>query len=268
MGQLLGSPARPFQQSVRTASSVSRGGRGVSGKMFFVTGAKSAGGASSGGGATRSIYQKFRDVDLLDKKTVTALKAGEDRAILLGLAMVIASIMMYFVLGITILRSYASSVWTEESVCIVVNSTITADVNCSYSCGSDCWRGSKYPCLQVYVSVNTTGRLSRLSHNEESWDSNFECFYVPKCQKDTAAMHHMIVNISERLKPHQQVPCYYDPSDQQESALLTRLYGHSAVFYSLFWPSCMLTGGTAIIFMVKLTQYLSIMCEQVVKIKR
>ncbi|XP_029560048.1 calcium-activated potassium channel subunit beta-2-like isoform X2 [Salmo trutta] len=180
--------------------------------MFFVTGAKSAGGASSGGGAT--------------------------------------------------------SVWTEESVCIVVNSTITADVNCSYSCGSDCWRGSKYPCLQVYVSVNTTGRLSRLSHNEESWDSNFECFYVPKCQKDTAAMHHMIVNISERLKPHQQVPCYYDPSDRQESALLTRLYGHSAVFYSLFWPSCMLTGGTAIIFMVKLTQYLSIMCEQVVKIKR
>ncbi|XP_064797577.1 calcium-activated potassium channel subunit beta-2-like [Oncorhynchus masou masou] len=236
--------------------------------MFFVTGAKSAGGASSGGGATRSIYQKFRDVDLLDKKTVTALKAGEDRAILLGLAMVIASIMMYFVLGITILRSYADSVWTEESVCIVVNSTIMADVNCSYSCGSDCWRGSKYPCLQVYVSVNTTGRLSRLSHNEESWDSNFECFYVPKCHKDTAAMHHMIVNISERLKPHQQVPCYYDPSDQQESALLTRLYDHSTVFYSLFWPSCMLTGGTAIIFMVKLTQYLSIMCEQVVKIKR
>ena len=66
------------------------------------------------------------------------------------------------------------SVWTEESVCIVVNSTIMADVNCSYSCGSDCWRGSKFPCLQVYVSVNTTGRLSRLSHNEESWESNFE----------------------------------------------------------------------------------------------
>ncbi|XP_041697087.1 calcium-activated potassium channel subunit beta-2-like [Coregonus clupeaformis] len=236
--------------------------------MFFVTGAKSARGASSGGGAKRSIYQKFRNVDLMDKKkTVTALKAGEDRAILLGLAMVIASVMMYFVLGITILRSHADSVWTEESVCIVLNSTITADVNCSYSCGSDCWRGSKYPCLQVYVSVNTTGRLSRLSHNEESWDSNFECFYVPKCQKDTAAMHHMIVNISERLKPHQQVPCYYDPSGQQESSLLTRLYGHSAVFHSLFWPSCMLMGGTAIIFMVKLTQYLSIMCEQVVKIE-
>ncbi|XP_035643522.1 calcium-activated potassium channel subunit beta-2-like [Oncorhynchus keta] len=260
---------RSFHQSFRTTSSVRRGGRETSGKRLFVTGTKSTGWAASGGGATRSIYQKFRDVDLLDKKkTMTAMKAGEDRAILLGLGMVIASAMMYFVLGITVLRSYADSVWTEGSVCIVLNSTITADMNCSYSCGSDCWRGSKYPCLQVYVSVNTTGRVSRLSHNEESWDANFECFYVPKCQKDTNAMHHIIVNISERLKPHHQVLCYYDPSDQQESVLLTRQYGHSPVFHSLFWPSCMLTGGTAIIFMVKLTQYLSIMCEQVIKIER
>lgn len=56
----------------------------------------------------RSIYQKFREVDILDKKkTVTALKPGEDRAILLGLGMILSSVVMYFVLGITILRSYA-----------------------------------------------------------------------------------------------------------------------------------------------------------------
>lgn len=58
--------------------------------------------------ASRTIYQKFREVDLLDKKkTVTALKPGEDRAILLGLGMILSSVMLYFVLGITILRSYA-----------------------------------------------------------------------------------------------------------------------------------------------------------------
>lgn len=57
---------------------------------------------------SRSIYQKFREVDLLDKKKrVTALKPGEDRAILLGLGMILSSVMLYFVLGITILRSYA-----------------------------------------------------------------------------------------------------------------------------------------------------------------
>lgn len=56
----------------------------------------------------RSIYQQIREYDVLDKrKTVTALRAGEDRAILLGLSMVIVSVMMYFVLGITVLRSYS-----------------------------------------------------------------------------------------------------------------------------------------------------------------
>ncbi|KAK7945826.1 hypothetical protein WMY93_001554 [Mugilogobius chulae] len=45
--------------------------------MFFIAGAKQSGGGGGGGGGgneRRSIYQKFREVDLLDKKnTVTAL---------------------------------------------------------------------------------------------------------------------------------------------------------------------------------------------------
>ncbi|XP_056148841.1 calcium-activated potassium channel subunit beta-2-like [Lampris incognitus] len=236
--------------------------------MFFVAGAKNTGG-SGRGNERRSLYQKFREVDILDKKkTVTALKPGEDRAILLGLGMILSSVMMYFVLGITILRSYADSVWTEEGVCVVVNSTVTADMNCSYNCGSDCWRVAKYPCLQVYVSINNTSRVSRLSRNEETQDASSECFYVPKCQKDSMVMQAMIMNISERLKVSQQVLCYYDPGEQQDSVLLTRLYGHSAVLHSLFWPSCMLTGGTFLIVMVKLTQYLSILCEEIGKVKR
>ncbi|XP_026229477.1 calcium-activated potassium channel subunit beta-2 isoform X1 [Anabas testudineus] len=249
-------------------TSVNKRGGGSSRKMFFVTGAKNT--AELGrGNERRSIYQKFREVDLLDKKnTVTALKPGEDRAILLGLGMILCSVMMYFVLGITILRSYADSVWTEEGVCVILNSTVTADMNCSYNCGSDCWRVSKYPCLQVYVSVNNTGRVSRLSHNEDTQDTSSECFYVPRCQKDSMAMHGVIRNISERLKMNQRVPCYYDPSEQQETVLLTRLYDRSVVFHALLWPSCMFTGGTLIIVMVKLTQYLSRLCEEIGKIKR
>ena len=64
--------------------------------------------------------------------------------------------------------------WTEEGVCVVLNSTIAADVNCSYHCGPDCWRVSRYPCLQIYVSINNTGRVSRLSHNEETHDASSE----------------------------------------------------------------------------------------------
>ncbi|XP_038139452.1 calcium-activated potassium channel subunit beta-2-like isoform X2 [Cyprinodon tularosa] len=236
--------------------------------MFFVAGARNAAGAGRGA-ETRSIYQKFRDVDVLaKKKTVTALKPGEDRAIFLGLGMILCSVMMYFVLGITVLRSYADSVWTEEGTCAVVNSTVIRDMNCSYSCGSDCWRVSRYPCLQVYVSVNITGRISRLSHNEETQEASSECVYVPRCQKDSTAMQAVIMNISEHLKMNRHISCYYDPSEQQETVLLTRVYDHSVVLHSLLWPSCTLTVGTLIIAMVKLTQYLSRLCEEIGKVKR
>ena len=66
------------------------------------------------------------------------------------------------------------SIWTEESSCTVLNSTITAEMNCTYSCGSDCWRGSKYPCLQVFVSLNASGKVVRLSHNEEMQEASSE----------------------------------------------------------------------------------------------
>ncbi|XP_008431512.1 calcium-activated potassium channel subunit beta-2 isoform X1 [Poecilia reticulata] len=261
-------PQRSFQQSHCCGASASGGVPRSSGKMFFVAGARNAA-ASGRENERRSIYQKFREVDILDKKkTVTALKPGEDRAILLGLGMILCSMMMYFVLGITVLRSCADSVWTEEGTCAVINSTVTGDVNCSYSCGSDCWRVSRFPCLQVYVSVNNTGRIGRLSHNEETQDASSECVYIPRCQKDSAAMRAVIVNISHHLKTNQHVSCYYDPSEQQDTVLLTRLYDHSTVFHTLLWPSCTLTVGALIIVMVKLSQYLSRLCEEIGKIKR
>ncbi|KAG9273733.1 calcium-activated potassium channel subunit beta-2-like [Astyanax mexicanus] len=251
---------RSFRNSFRSSSQC-----GTPAKMFFVTGRKVPGPVNE----KRSIYQRFLGYELMDKKrTETALKAGEDRAILLGLSMVLCSIMMYFVLCITMVRSYTDSVWTEESICTILNSSLTMEINCSYSCGPDCWRSSKYPCLQVYVSINATGRVGLLSHNEETQDISSECFYVPKCQKDHVAVQAMMVNISEKLKAQQQVRCFYDPAEQQSSILLSRLYGTSAIFHSLFWPSCMLAGGSLIIFMVKLTQYLSILCEHISKMPK
>ncbi|KAJ8356965.1 hypothetical protein SKAU_G00197590 [Synaphobranchus kaupii] len=295
------SKVRSFQYSFQTVS-LSRRPAGASNRMFLLTASK---GAQGTGHERRTIYQKIREYDLLEKKkTVTALKPGEDRAILLGLIMILSSFTMFFLLGITMVRSYSDSVWTEESSCTVLNATITVEMNCTYSCGSDCWRGSKYPCLQVFVSLNASGRIVRLSHNEETQEASSEASRAPPgCRrrssgthkivyvlkevfrrasdkfadlisrkiilpKDHMAMHTIITNISERLKLQQQVPCYYDPDERQDNVILTRLYSKGALFHTLLWPSCMLAGGTLIILMVKLTQHLSILCEQIGKAKR
>ncbi|XDV26856.1 hypothetical protein PO909_030483, partial [Leuciscus waleckii] len=96
------------------------------------------------------IHKRLWGYELKDKKrTETALKAGEDRAILLGLGMVFSSVMMYFVICITMVLAHADSVLTDETTCIVLKSTLTKDINCSYNCGSDCWRSSEFSCLQV-----------------------------------------------------------------------------------------------------------------------
>lgn len=95
-----------------------------------------------------------------------------------------------------------------------------------------------------------------------------QCFFIPKCRKDYAATHAIIQNISESLKSQRTVQCFVDPTDRMDSAILTQIYGQVTVFHSLFWPTCTLIGGTVIIAMVKLTQYLSIMSERLESAKR
>ncbi|XP_043926064.1 calcium-activated potassium channel subunit beta-2 isoform X2 [Protopterus annectens] len=216
----------------------------------------------------RTIYQKIRDCDFLEKrKTVTALKAGEDRAMLLGLGMMMCSIMMYFILGITMLRSYMDSVWTAESQCTFLNATITV-VNRSLSCGPDCWQVSHYPCLQVFVNLTSSGQKFLLYHTEETVKDNSECSYVPKCQKSYNESLSFVETIRENFRRYQPFPCYYDPEGIEKNVILTRLYASNVLFHAIFWPSCVLFGGILIVAMVKLNQYLSLLCEQMQKISR
>uniref|UniRef100_A0A4W2G5H3 Calcium-activated potassium channel subunit beta n=2 Tax=Bos TaxID=9903 RepID=A0A4W2G5H3_BOBOX len=159
--------SRSFRHSSRTSTIRKEAPGPTSSKMFIWTSGRTS--SSYRHDEKRNIYQKIRDHDLLDKrKTVTALKAGEDRAILLGLAMMVCSIMMYFLLGITLLRSYMQSVWTEEAQCTLLNASITETFNCSFSCGPDCWKLSQYPCLQVYVNLTSSGEKLLLYHTEET----------------------------------------------------------------------------------------------------
>nr|XP_023686330.1 calcium-activated potassium channel subunit beta-2-like isoform X2 [Paramormyrops kingsleyae] len=254
--------SRSKMRSVQTT--VKRPPDGADGDMFLLTGNK---GPQSNG--RRKIYQKIHQYELKDKrKAVRAYKAGEDRAILLGLTMVICAAMMYFILGVTVVRPYLDSVWTEESICTVLNSTVIAEMNCSYSCGIDCRGVARYPCLQVFVRINASGRIARLSQSEDSQELSSQCFYMPKCNRDQTMARVVIRNITERLRVRQRLPCFHDPSEQQENVLLTRQHGDAGALQSLLWPSCVLTIGLIIVLMVKLTQYLSTLCDNISRDKR
>ncbi|XP_061861572.1 calcium-activated potassium channel subunit beta-2 isoform X2 [Colius striatus] len=257
---ILGTAAPLLLRSFHRPTAASRANTGQPSKMFIWT---------SGRSSTSYRHDEKRDHDLLDKrKTVTALKAGEDRAILLGLAMMVCSIMMYFLLGITLLRSYMQSVWTEEAQCSLLNASITETFNCSFSCGPDCWKISQYPCLQVYVNLTSSGQKLLLYHTEETMKINSECSYIPKCGKNYEESMSLVNVVMENFRKYQRFSCFYDPEGVQKNVILTKLYSSNVLFHSLFWPTCMMIGGVAIVAMVKLTQYLSLLCERIQRINR
>uniref|UniRef100_A0A663E3Z9 Calcium-activated potassium channel subunit beta-2 n=2 Tax=Accipitrinae TaxID=8955 RepID=A0A663E3Z9_AQUCH len=264
---ILGTAAPLLLRSFHRPTAASKANTGQPSKMFIWTSGRSS--TSYRHDEKRNIYQKIRDHDLLDKrKTVTALKAGEDRAILLGLAMMVCSIMMYFLLGITLLRSYMQSVWTEEAQCSLLNASITETFNCSFSCGPDCWKISQYPCLQVYVNLTSSGQKLLLYHTEETMKINSECSYIPKCGKNYEESMSLVNVVMENFRKYQRFSCFYDPEGIQKNVILTKLYSSNVLFHSLFWPTCMMIGGVAIVAMVKLTQYLSLLCERIQRINR
>ncbi|XP_023371533.1 calcium-activated potassium channel subunit beta-3 [Otolemur garnettii] len=113
------------------------------------------------------------DGDLADVRRKLPSSAGEDRALLLGFAMMGFSVLMFFLLGTTILKPFMLSTQREESNCTTVHTHITEDwLDCAFPCGTDCRGRGKFPCLQVFVNLAHSGQKALLHYNEEAVQVN------------------------------------------------------------------------------------------------
>ncbi|XP_053315741.1 calcium-activated potassium channel subunit beta-3 [Spea bombifrons] len=199
-----------------------------------------------------------------DKVKKQVSNAGEDRAMLLGFTMMGLSVLMFFLLGITILKPFMHSVWNEESNCTVIQADIMDDwVDCSFTCGVDCHGQSKYPCLQILVNVSHSGEVALLHYNEEAIQTNPKCFYVPTCQRDKINLLDGVMDVKEYFDRKNDTPfaCFHQQDRKPEDVILIKKYDRWVVFHCLFWPTLMLMGGASIVGMVKLTQHLSLLCK-------
>ncbi|KAJ1087651.1 hypothetical protein NDU88_000818 [Pleurodeles waltl] len=200
-----------------------------------------------------------------DKTKKQVSNAGEDRAMLLGFTMMGLSVLMFFLLGITILKPYMLSVWKEESNCTTLQTDIMEDwVDCSFTCGVDCHGQSKYPCLQILVNLSHSGQKATLHYNEEAAQKTPKCFYIPKCQRNKNDLLNIALDIKDFFDNKNDTPfsCYYSPDSNSEDVIMIKKFDRMIVFHCLFWPSLMLIGGALIVGMVKLTQHLSVLCEE------
>ncbi|XP_078058354.1 calcium-activated potassium channel subunit beta-2 isoform X4 [Mustelus asterias] len=210
-------------------------------------------------------YKKRTAHDTLEKwKAVSPLKAGEDRAIYLGLGMLVCSVVIAFLLGTKLVQSYNASVWNAESQCTVLEARITNCKNCMQNCVSNCQKPSQYPCIQIYVNLSSSGLRALLHHSEQSVRINSECFCAAKCNVNHSETEMLIASITDNNTQFQSIsfPCYYDPEGKQNNVLLTRFDFPKALLHSFICPVIIFGCGTVLIVMVKLTQYLSMLKEQ------
>uniref|UniRef100_A0AAA9T163 Potassium calcium-activated channel subfamily M regulatory beta subunit 3 n=1 Tax=Bos taurus TaxID=9913 RepID=A0AAA9T163_BOVIN len=158
--------------------------------------------------------------------------AGEDRAMLLGFAMMGFSVLMFFVLGVTILKPFLLSTQREESNCTIIHVHTMDDwTDCAFTCGMDCRGQGKYPCLQLFVKLTHSGQKVLLHYNEEAVQINSKCFYTPKCHQHRNDLLSGALDIKEFFDHKNGTPfsCFYSPDSQSEDVILIKKWPSTTV---------------------------------------
>ncbi|XP_071379401.1 calcium-activated potassium channel subunit beta-3 [Centroberyx affinis] len=192
------------------------------------------------------------------RSQVTVSSVGEDRAVLLGFTMMAFSVLMFFVVGITMVKPCVNSNWEEEARCVLVQADILEE-------WVDCRGVSSVPCLRVTVNLTGSKQKALLHYDEESVHLSPACFYIPKCQMNRTELQDEVLKVKNKLDAQLggSLPCFADRTRHPEHAILSRKYTWRMALFALLWPSLMLAGGALLVGLVKLTQCLAHLSSEV-----
>ncbi|XP_019481628.1 PREDICTED: calcium-activated potassium channel subunit beta-3 [Hipposideros armiger] len=133
---------------------------------------------------------------------------------------------------------------------------------CAQEAADKCWRGPSHAariCNDGLLSSNVL-----LVWNNHPKAFHAQCFYTPKCHRDRNDLLNSALDIKEFFDHKNGTPfsCFYSPDSKSEDVILIKKYDQTVIFHCVFWPSLTLLGGALIVGMVRLTQYLSLLCEK------
>ncbi|XP_067309482.1 calcium-activated potassium channel subunit beta-3 [Pseudorasbora parva] len=181
---------------------------------------------------------------------------GEDRAILLGYTMMTFSILMYFLVGIAMVKPCLHSDWKNAANCSLVQTDLLDEV-------MDCRGIVSFKCLRVLVNISSPEKTLRLYYDEEAVKSRPKCFYTPKCQRNKTEQEVEASNIKHVLRTQGENMTCYLSATYPDDAIYRRKYSIQMAFYYLLWPSLMLFGGILLVGLVKLNQHLAFLCTEI-----
>ncbi|XP_026854073.1 calcium-activated potassium channel subunit beta-3 [Electrophorus electricus] len=191
-------------------------------------------------------------------KAQAVSSVGEERALLLGFTMMAFSILMYFVVGIVVVKPCLHSDWVDTTNCSIVRTELLNE-------SDDCRSTSSYPCLLVFVNIIASGRRVRLHYDEPVVTLSPECFYTPKNQQDKTELLEEAQRIKKTLSDlqGQAMECHISTERYPEDAIMKRRYTMRLALQCLLWPTLMLAGGILLVGLVMLTQCLAHLCAEV-----
>ncbi|XDV26855.1 hypothetical protein PO909_030482 [Leuciscus waleckii] len=187
---------------------------------------------------------------------------GEDKAILLGFTMMTFSILMYFLVGIVMVKPCLHSIWKNSANCSLDRIDLLDEV-------MDCRGNVSFKCLRVWVNISSPEKTLRLYYDEEAVKSRPkvqffpQCFYTPKCQRNKTEQEAEASNIKQALHTQGKYMTCYLSAIYPDDAILRSKYSIQMAFYYLLWPSLMLFGGILLVGLVKLNQHLAFLCTEI-----
>ncbi|KAK7158747.1 hypothetical protein R3I94_005170 [Phoxinus phoxinus] len=216
---------------------------------------------------TGGNWRKERELRCSEKARaqIPESSVGEDRAILLGFTMMTFSILMYFLVGIAMVKPCLHSDWKNSANCSLDKIYFLDEV-------MDCRGIVRFKCLHVSVIIPFPEKTLRLYYDEETVKSrpkgimeksNGSCFYTPKCQQNKTEQEAEASNIKQALSAQGENMTCYLSAIYPDDAILRRKYSLQMVFYYLLWPSLMLFGGILLVGLVKLNQHLGFLCTEI-----
>ncbi|KAI7809401.1 putative calcium-activated potassium channel subunit beta-3-like [Triplophysa rosa] len=205
-------------------------------------------------------WRKEREIKCNEKgKTQVpgSSSVGEDRAILLGFTMMIFSILMYFLVGIAMVKPCLDSIDWTDSNCTLIQADFLDEV-------MDCRGIISFKCLHVLVNVTDLEKTVQLHYNEEAMKFNPKCFYTPKCQRNKTERETEANSIQSTLLSYQgeSIKCYLSIK-YPDVALLRSEYSVQMALYYLLWPSLMFFSGILLVGLVKFNQRLAYLCTEI-----
>ncbi|KAI2667300.1 Calcium-activated potassium channel subunit beta-3 [Labeo rohita] len=179
---------------------------------------------------------------------------GEERAVLLGFTMMTFSILMYFLVGIVMVKPSVYSDWKPNN-CSLVQIDLVDEV-------MDCRGIDSFKCLRVLVN-STPEKTLQFYVDEDTVKYRPKCFYTPKCHRNKTEQEDEASNITNTLIMWGENMTCYLSATYPNNAIYRRKYTIETALYYLLWPSVMLFGGILLVGLVKLNQHLAFLCTEI-----